>query len=180
MGCGGATAPATNRFRSVCVGNGPSSPLTAKARKATVRQSRVNMRELIVCAVIILSVPSLAARAQGIAEHQDLRSVPSIVLAEIDRERLLTEDEAQMAAPGPMRFAISSAVFITPQSAGVAEPIGNGTNRWRLRIYGPRARNLNFVFGELSLYGARPISGSPGGHDRPTSRSRCLLWTSRG
>lgn len=74
-----------------------------------------------------------------------LSAVATERLSSIDAKALRT-NPIPLSEPGPMRFAISQAVQITPQTFGTWEHLPGGGRLWRLRLEAPGATDLNLGF----------------------------------
>ncbi len=88
--------------------------------------------------------------------------VPHLHFGALDKALLAAEDAESEELGGPMRFAISHPVAVSPDRDGVWESAKEGTLRWRWRVSAAEAVSLNFGFsryrmppgGRLMIYAA--------------------------
>ncbi len=78
-------------------------------------------------------------------------SVPLLTRTAPDRDALALEDAERAAAGLPYRFAVPSAVRLTPDDAGAWETTDDGLAVWRLRITSPQAVSLNLGFTRFQM-----------------------------
>ena len=101
-------------------------------------------------------VPSDAEARRGAPPRSHSRAASALGavsvegLAAVDAGKRLAEDEA--AGKGaPLRFAMPTSVSLSPDNAGTAEILSDGSLLWRLRVSAPGATDLNFGFSEFEL-----------------------------
>lgn len=145
---------------------------------------------------VLLAVPQMTAAlaqpldaAQGIptamvVKVQPLSDVHQIMSPLGDRAALQVEDDMREAQGLAPRFAVPSAVKLTPENAGTWEQIDKELLVWRLRVTSPGALSLNLGFtrfqmpagGRLMVYSAdgmtvlRPFTDAD-------NESHGQLWT---
>jgi len=101
--------------------------------------------------------PAAVAFADTLARTE---TVPVVQPPPLAMLTIIAEDEVRERAGLAPRFAIPSAVFITPKTDGKWERVGRDTLVWRLRVSAPGAKSLNLGFtryfmpesGRLLLY----------------------------
>ena len=78
--------------------------------------------------------------------------VATVRPAPLDLLRIGQEDLLREAQELPLRYAIPTAVAMTPADSGTWEDLGNGQRLWRLRIVAPKGTNsLNLGFTRFRL-----------------------------
>ncbi len=130
---------------------------------------------LLALSVISAAAPALAAPASidalPAALTHTLRPLSGVPRHEAPTPDLpaLAADDARRERDGlPPRFAVPSATALTPDNAGVWEPLDAQHQLWRLRIAAPGAVSLNLGFtqfrlprgGRLCLYPASDPAGA--------------------
>jgi len=112
-------------------------------------------------------------------------TVPTVTLPALDLDRLRSEDAfADALKTGPLRFAISKDVVMTPANSGEWSTLSDGRAMWRMRVDAVEAAHLNFGFGRFAVpAGAELRITSPDGSYSlgPFTRADQLphgqLWT---
>lgn len=150
---------------------------------------RTRYRHIWAVGLLLLVTTMSAMARQGepprsqIAELTPLTAVPAYALPAVDTSRLIQQDEAR-AQPGPLRVAVPVPVRVTPDTHGLWETSGDGTQVWRLRFEAPGATDLNFGFTRFRLpAGARlyVVSEATGYYEGPYTDADNLphfqLWT---
>ncbi len=115
----------------------------------------------------------------------DLDLVPVMDFPAPDTGALLAEDEDREAQGLAPRFAVPNATFITPDTHGRWQDLGDGTLMWRLRISSPGVESINLGFtsyymprgGSLWLYSSdlKDILPRPFGPEENQPHGE--LWT---
>ncbi len=82
-----------------------------------------------------------------------LQEVPTVGFPALDLDLVASEDAVREAAGGPMRFAVTQPVLITPDTHGLwrRSPTDPETSIWRLRIHAEAANSLNLGFARYRL-----------------------------
>jgi hypothetical protein len=124
---------------------------------------QVGAAGVVLLALLALSVISAAAPAPAASASID--ALPAALthtlrpLTEVPRHEAPTPDLPALAADDarrerdglPPRFALPSAVTLTPDNAGAWEPLDAQRQLWRLRIAAPGAVSLNLGFTQFRL-----------------------------
>ncbi|HWN95590.1 MAG TPA: hypothetical protein VNT99_11200 [Methylomirabilota bacterium] len=104
---------------------------------------------------ILISLPVASFARQGTpplsrrAKAQALPAVKRLVVLPTDKRAELAAD-VRAGKPAPVRFAVPTAVQITPNNDGTWEDVAGG-RLWRLRVVSDGATDLNFGFTECRL-----------------------------
>ncbi len=102
----------------------------------------------IAVSTLLVALPAAARQGAPPLSQQravgPLPAVPQLVLPPVDVQRELAADRAG-AGRTPLRFAVPSAVAVTPATHGTWEQLPDG-RLWRLRLVSPGATDLNLGF----------------------------------
>ena len=128
----------------------PGSQISLIVMKAlpTLADCAGSAVRIFVFMLLVISLPAAGREAKPpmswLAKVRAAADVPSLVMPPVDVKAELAAD-AKAVAPGPLRYAVSSKVFVTPQTHGLWEDVAGG-RLWRLRVISEGATDLNFGF----------------------------------
>ncbi len=96
---------------------------------------------------------SFGGQPYGIDRANALPDAPLSVMAPVDANSLMAEDEARAAAgvKGPYRFGFNHATNIGLDNAGIWTTMSNGDRVWRAAIQCPGAYSVNLEFHEFVI-----------------------------